>query len=143
MYRLFSTFESVPTLYSRGAGRVVLVDSNPRCTRWIESTLQKIGSRHEGLIKLGEHRVYRHDLTSGLGWIRDQFDIIFSGAPYVDEKKRPIAFVQFLLEEIAKSGLLDGQGLFIAQHSVRETFRIPEGWDYFRQEKYGDSALSF
>lgn len=128
---------------SRGAKKVVFVDSNPHCARWIEKTLSKVGEKHQNLMGLGEPGVERHDLRSGLSWLHEEFDLIFSGAPYVDEKKRPLAFVQFLLEELAKAKILAAQGWFIAQHSTRETFRTPAGWDFFRQEKYGDTTLSF
>jgi 16S rRNA G966 N2-methylase RsmD len=83
----------------------------------------------------------------GLSWLggggREPFDLIFSGAPYKDEKGRPLAFVQFLLEEISKDALLAPEGWFIAQHSIRETFQTLPGWNFFRKEKYGDTALSF
>lgn len=128
---------------SRGAKRVVFVDSNAYCARWIEETVADIGRRNSALIRLGETRVQRRDVTMGLSWMGEQFDLIFSGAPYKDEKGRPLAFVQFLLEQIDKDALLSPDGWFIAQHSVRETFQAPPGWDFFRQEKYGDTFLSF
>ena len=128
---------------SRGSSKVIFVDANPYCARWIEQTLASIGEKHQNLMGLGEHAVYRHDLMKGLSWVGSEFDLIFSGAPYVDHKKRPLHFVQFLLEEIAKAKILSAEGWFIAQHSTRETFTAPAGWDFFRQEKYGDTALSF
>ena len=128
---------------SRGAKRVVFVDSNAYCARWIEETVSDIGKRNSALIHLGETKVQRRDVTMGLSWMGEQFDLIFSGAPYKDDKGRPLPFVLFLLEQIAKDGLLAPGGWFIAQHSVRETFQTPPGWDFFRQEKYGDTHLSF
>ena len=44
---------------------------------------------------------------------------------------------------IRRDGLLAPTGWFIAQHSIREPFETPRDWDYFREERYGDSALSF
>src|SRR3989344_350062 len=47
---------------SRGAGKVVFVDANAYCAKWIEKTLSKIQGRDEGLLQLGQSRVYRHDI---------------------------------------------------------------------------------
>ncbi len=128
---------------SRGASKVVFVDANAQCARWIEDTLLKIRSHNSGLLNLGHAEVARRDLTQGLFWLKQEFDLIFSGAPYVSPKHKPLAFVHFLLENIQKEKLLAAEGWFIAQHSVKETFTVPEGWNFFRQEKYGDTYLSF
>ena len=128
---------------SRGSKRVVFVDSNGYCARWIEDTVAGIGRANSALLHLGEAKVFRRDVTQGLAWLEGPYDLIFSGAPYKDDKGQPLAFVQFLLEQIAKADLLAPDGWFIAQHSMRETFQAPPGWDFFRKEKYGDTALSF
>lgn len=129
---------------SRGAGKVVFVDSNPYCARWIEETVSKVSARNPGLLKLGEAKVYRRDLSQGLGWLEgEEFDLIFSGAPYKDEKNRPTPYVHFLLEALQKCAILAKDGWFIAQHSKRESFRTPPFWNFFREERYGDTVLSF
>ena len=130
---------------SRGAGQVVFVDSNAYCARWIQETVADIGQRNSSLMRLGQTEVWRRDVRMGLSWLGggEPFDLIFSGAPYKDAKGQPLTFVQFILEQLSKEALLAPGGWFIAQHSVRETFSTPPEWDFFREEKYGDTALSF
>src|SRR3989338_6732393 len=119
--------------FSRGAARVVFVDSNAVCARWIEKTLSGIQAANPELLRAGETQVYRHDVTSALGWLHEEFALISPGAPYQDERNRPLAFVQFLLETIEKDKLLSSEGWFISQHSIQETFNAPAGWNFFRQ----------
>ncbi len=128
---------------SRGASKVIFIDANAQCARWIEGTLSKIRSNNRQLLGLGQTQVCRQDITQGLFWLKQEFDIIFSGAPYRTPKNKPLVFVHFLLENIQKEKLLAKDGWFIAQHSIKETFVVPEGWNFFRQEKYGDTAVSF
>ena len=83
------------------------------------------------------------DVLSGLGWLPEKFDLVFSGAPYKDAQKRPLSFIQTLLEMVARDRILCKGGWFIAQHHSKETFKTPGVWNFFRQEHYGDSFLSF
>lgn len=128
---------------SRGARKVVFIDADPRCKRWIEDTLGKVALKGRDLIPIGENKVYRADVLDGLDWLHERYDLIFSGAPYVDRSKRPVYFVQHLLRVIERDGILAGDGWFIAQHHAKESFSAPAGWVFFRQERYGDTNLSF
>src|SRR5207244_1808937 len=85
----------------------------------------------------------RADVLQGLGWLGESFDLIFSGAPYRDEKKRPLFFVERLLGLIREEGVLNPDGIFLAQHSIKETFQVPPEWELRRQERYGDTVVSF
>ncbi|OGR97357.1 MAG: hypothetical protein A2902_00525 [Elusimicrobia bacterium RIFCSPLOWO2_01_FULL_64_13] len=127
---------------SRGAGKVVFVDRDARCARWIEKSLAGIvRSLPPGGI--GAARVVRADVLSGLGWLNEEFDLIFSGAPYVDESKKPLRFIGDVLNLIDGRGLLAKGGWFIAQHHFREPADPPPGWEVFRRERYGESWLTF
>lgn len=156
---------------SRGAKKVVFVDSNPVCQKWIQKTLEKIYqgttlrvatrrgeycSGHHGQARgilrcenpslslmHGRAEIHCRNVLSGLGWLNEKFDLVFSGAPYVNAEKRPLYFVQDLLEIIRRDGVLKDDGWFIAQHHKKETFQMPNDWNFFRQERYGDSVLSF
>lgn len=126
---------------SRGARKVVFIEANPQCQKWIEANLREIAEK--GILPQPEAKVHRADVLSGLAWLGDKFDIVFSGAPYKDRNKRPLFFVQSLLRAIEKDGLLKEDGWFIAQHHNKEKFETPPSWDFFRQEHYGDNVFSF
>src|SRR3989344_942211 len=61
---------------SRGSAKVVFVDSNSYCARWIETSLSKIAQHNSAVFKLGETKVMRHDIRGGLGWLHEEFDLI-------------------------------------------------------------------
>lgn len=128
---------------SRGAKKVVFIDSDPACQNWIKKTLGKMMDQSPSILWQGRTEVYSSDVLSGLSWLHEEFDLIFSGAPYKDSHKRPLFFVKPLLEMIARDQILRKNGWFIAQHHAKETFQAPAYWNFFRQELYGDSALSF
>ncbi|MBI1979496.1 MAG: RsmD family RNA methyltransferase [Elusimicrobia bacterium] len=58
-------------------------------------------------------------------------------------QKKQLLFVESLLQKIHHGGVLKPEGLFVAQHHKKESFRVCEPWKLVRQEKYGDSLLSF
>lgn len=131
-------FEAV----SRGAGKVTMIDANPKSVRWLQQTLFDLQRKNRWV---AERNVEIHcaNVMNGLSWLNDQYDLIFSGAPYVDENKKALYFIDNLLVNIEREKLLAPGGLFIAQHHEKEPFTPPASWNFFRQEEYGDSRLSF
>jgi len=121
---------------SRGAKRAVLVEGNPRCVSLVKDNLKSLGWEKRA-------QVFQSDITRGLGWLREQFDIIFLGPPYKDELKRPLALTAPTLRAIIESKLLKPEGWIIGQRQIKEPVAVPEGLMEFRQEKYGDTVLSF
>lgn len=125
---------------SRGAQHVVFVDSSPASVKVIERNLEHLGLSCP---------VIRCDVLSGLSFVRRQtpnaegFDLIFLGPPYKDELKRPLRLVKPALENIQQASLLAPGGWVIAQHHLKEPVSGAAGLQMFRQEKYGDSYLSF
>lgn len=125
---------------SRGARHVVFVDSGPASVKAIERNLEHLGLNFP---------VIRCNVLSGLSYIRTRapepqgFDLIFMGPPYKDELKRPLRLVEPTLEKIGQASLLAPDGWVIAQHHVREKVENASGFQMFRQEKYGDTFLSF
>jgi 16S rRNA (guanine966-N2)-methyltransferase len=128
---------------SRGAKKVVFIDANPQCQRWIESMLRKSSESNPALFQNVRYEVHRANVLSGLSWLNEQFDLIFSGAPYKDEQKKALFFISDILIMIEKEKILKPKGWFIAQHHIKETFEVPKSFNFFRQERYGDSMLSF
>lgn len=126
---------------SRGAERAVFVDMDPRCVKVIEKNLARAGWAGKGV-------VLRGSLGAPLGWISYRsgtgaFDIIFLGPPYVDEQKRPLRLSQAVVGLIASSGLLEPDGWVVSQHHKKEPVAAPEGFEAFREAKYGDTVVSF
>ena len=129
--------------FSRGAKKVVWVDSNRRCQEWILGTLERIFQKYGDPGLEEKVKVYHRDVLAGLAWLAQEFDIIFAGPPYKDRSKNPLRYVETLLEIVGRDHVLKNGGTFIIQHHAKEIFNVPVGWDLFRKERYGDSVLSF
>lgn len=127
---------------SRGASKVVMIDANPKSARWLQQTYFAMGRKNPWVARQ-RLDVHCANVMSGLAWLNDRFDIIFSGAPYVDKDKKALFFIDDLLASIPRDNVLSDKGWFVAQHHQRETFTAPANWDFFRQEKYGDTRVSF
>lgn len=155
---------------SRGASKVIFVESNPRCIQRLRENFQKL-SNLPSFVRRGQGRdgmrsksscaqqaeFHCRDVLSGFSWLGEECDLIFSGAPYVHPvksaegiespfhgvKKQPLFFVQKLLNLFEQYPILKKSGWFIAQHHKKEIFEVPDSWLCFRQERYGDSMLSF
>ena len=121
---------------SNGARRAVFVEQSPVSLKLIKDNLDMLGWGARGLIQ-------RADITKGLGWLKFQFDIIFMGPPYKDDKKRMLALSIPALNAVASAGLLLDDGVLICQHHKTEPVQAPAGFEMFRQEKYGDTLVSF
>jgi len=126
---------------SRGAAFAFLVDLDRRCTELIARNLAAAGFADRGRVHFG-------NALGDLSWIpfrsqTEQFDIIFLGPPYKDERKRPLALSTPALAKAAEAGLLAPQGWAVCQHHVKEEAQAPAGWVMVRREKYGDTYLDF
>ena len=121
---------------SNGARRVVFVEQSPVSLKLIRENLDLLGYGARGVIQ-------RADITKGLDWLKLQFDVIFMGPPYKDEKKRPLLLTTPALLSIADSGLVANGGWIICQHHKKEPVRSPGAFEIFRQEQYGDTVVTF
>ena len=118
---------------SRGAESVVFVDSDAEFRKQIEYNLKVLGIEDRG-------RVIVADILSGLEFLKNRqgvFDIIFMGPPYKE------MLVNKTIENILKAGILSESGIIAAQHHKKESIGSFEGLCLYRQEKYGDSVMSF
>ncbi len=126
---------------SQGAARAVFVEKDSVCVKIIENNLAALGFAAQG-------RVMRWEAMGALRVIEEKFDLIFLGPPYVvpsaDKPRAPLSLTTPALEAIAAHGRLAAGGWVIAQHHAKEV--VPEAVGTlarFRQERYGDSRLSF
>jgi 16S rRNA (guanine966-N2)-methyltransferase len=123
---------------SNGAASASFVDDSPSSCKMIEKNLDVMGFRSRA-------RVVRGDAVKQLNRLAgDTFDIIFMGPPYKDMDRLPLALTVPAVHAIAEHHLLASGGILIGQHHKKEPVTgLPEGWELYRQNTYGDSFLSF
>ncbi|MBV9080427.1 MAG: 16S rRNA (guanine(966)-N(2))-methyltransferase RsmD [Elusimicrobia bacterium] len=121
---------------SRGASRAVFVERDRRSSDLIRENLKLLGMEDKGA-------VFGLDAANDLSLLPRPFDLIFMGPPYKDDEKKPLALVAPTLEQIRKNTLLAAGGLIIAQHHRKEEVASTENWDLKRQERYGDTVVTF
>lgn len=116
---------------SRGARHCVFVEKDSQAAAVIKENLLLTGLSAKGQVLVGN--VF--DIIRNLG---QDYDIIFVGPPY---KMQLVADTVAALE---KQRVLKEDGLIIAQHHFKEEVPLDVGMvRLIRQEKYGDTRLSF
>ena len=119
---------------SRGASRVVLVDSDRDAVAAIQENLKALGSAREA-------QVFRQDARVALAALADtgvRFDIAYLDPPY----DSPL--YEELLEQVGRTHLLQPSGLVVAEHFHKRL--LPEtigGLLRAREVRIGDHRLSF
>jgi 16S rRNA (guanine966-N2)-methyltransferase len=119
---------------SRGAGQVVFVEENPKAAQLIRENAQALGLQDQVLVL--NKRV--EQLTN---WLKEEppFDFIFADPPY--ER----GYEDMLLGEWPWSRLLKAGGWFCLESAWRKegAHQAPPGLEIVRDERYGDSQLTF
>ena len=112
---------------SRGAEKVVLVDSSKESIALAKANLEMLKEEAE---------VFCSDALTYVLSSRGKFDIIFLDPPY-NVDATPV------LEAIANSGILTGDGVIIYEHS--EDFKVGEidCLDHLNTRKYGIAHFEF
>lgn len=126
---------------SRGAQLVVFVEREGTCLKAITRNLEHLAFADRA-------KTVKADILQGVAWVKrhcgdEGFDLIFMGPPYRDKNNTPLYFTQKTLDSVAEGELLAENGLIVAQHHQNEKFTAPKGLDCFREEKYGDTIVSF
>ncbi|OGR57405.1 MAG: 16S rRNA (guanine(966)-N(2))-methyltransferase RsmD [Elusimicrobia bacterium GWA2_69_24] len=126
---------------SRGAQKVCFVERDPRCVAVIEKNLVHFGWAEQC-------RVLRGDVLGALSWIGHRsgitaFDVAFLGPPYRDEENRPLTYAHRTLLNLAGAGMLSAAAVVVVQHHQKEEPGSAPGLERFRQERYGDSRVTF
>lgn len=117
---------------SRGAERVVFVDSDPIALRAIKKTLSYLGAISEKV------RILEMDAFMAIRWLRgEKFDLIFIDPPYRKE------LVKSTLLELLSYDILKPNTLIIARYHKKQLFACPQGLKIIETKKYGDDYLSF
>ncbi len=116
---------------SRGAKSAVFIEKDPGAIKVIRDNLQLTHFSAQGQVLQGN--VF--DLLQRLG---QPYNIIFVGPPY------KLGVTKDTIATIDKYQVLAQDGLVIAQHHFKEPMEIKVGSFFmYRQERYGDTRLSF
>jgi 16S rRNA (guanine(966)-N(2))-methyltransferase RsmD len=133
---------------SRGASRVIFVESHRACLEAIRKNIERCGFVNIPLNGIeGEAgpdiEVVEYTVDRGiklLGHRGERFDVIFADPPYEQD------LIGEMLRLVRTQELMsqDGDGVLVVQHSARE--EIPakrEGYQIEDSRRYGETALSF
>jgi 16S rRNA (guanine966-N2)-methyltransferase len=131
---------------SRGASRVILVESHRGCAEAIRTNIGRCGFVNIPLDRIEggsgqDIEVVEVPVDRGLkllGHRGEHFDVIFADPPY--ERN----LIGETLRHIRAQGLMSQDGVLVVQHSSRE--EIPakrEGYQIEDSRRYGETALSF
>ncbi len=112
---------------SRGAGKVVAVDLDFKCVDFIKSMKEK----HQ----LKQLSVVKRDAYAFLKNTPEQFDIIFSDAPYAHQQIIQIPRIVY------DRKLLKAGGWLVVEHETHLDLNNESG--FFDKRIYGQSAFSF
>ena len=121
---------------SQGAKSTTFVDSNYHCIRIIESNLEMCGfDRKHPQVKL-IHTDARKALTR-LSKRKTKFDLIYFDPPYVSK------IHESCVKQIGETNLLSTVGVLVIEHRTVQEPLILDELILSRQERYGDTMLSF
>ena len=119
---------------SRGAKQVTFVECSPKMIKIIKNNLDITGLSSLAKVVLGDAR----RLVPSISRKREVFDIIFLDPPYGH------GLAPLTLEALSRYKLLESEGIIVARHEIRQS--MPKTYEEFkmtRQEKYGDTVISF
>jgi 16S rRNA (guanine966-N2)-methyltransferase len=131
---------------SRGATRVIFVESHRACAEAIRTNIGRCGFVN---IPLGgirgeagpEIEVVDYPVDRGLkllGHRGERFDIIFADPPYES------TLVGEMMRLVRTQELMSPDGVFVVQHSAREELPARrEGYQIEDSRRYGETVLSF
>ena len=121
--------------WSRGARLVQFVDNSRGSLQLTDSNIRKCRAE-------AECRMLKHDAEAAVGLLYKQgqrFDLVFVDPPYNR------GWVQKILSKLEKFPLLAENGWLVAEYSAHDDIAasIPEGYELFRSQQYGETVLSF
>jgi len=115
---------------SRGAARVVLVESDRRAADVIAANVRSVGLPGAKVLTRPVEKV-----AAGEG--RGPFDLVYADPPYELET----AELQDVLTELAANGWLAEDAVVVVERGKREPWDWPEGFAPLRDRKYGEARL--
>jgi 16S rRNA (guanine966-N2)-methyltransferase len=120
---------------SRGAARVVFVESEPLAVKAISRNLEK--TRLAGEVQPMDIFSYL-DRFAGAG----AFDLIIADPPYAKRAGERDFAPELLASESLRCALAPG-GIFILEHLPGAKLPLEPTWDCLRQKRYGATEVAF
>lgn len=105
---------------SRGCSRVIAIEQNPDCIRYILETVRAM--------KFDVIEVYRRDVFRSLDLVKGPFDVIFADPPY------HLKTIASIPELVLNKNLLKQNGIFIMEHGSEVNFNQIPG--FVEERKY-------
>jgi len=118
---------------SRGAGRVIFVESVRSRAEAIRKIVEKVGLTAHAEIHCAQAEMFLRK-ASGSG---EQYDIVFADPPYATDE------IGKMLPLIADYGILDARGVLLIEHAKKK--QVPERMGTLmlkKQYRYGDTMLA-
>ena len=121
--------------WSRGARFVQFVDNSRMSLQLTDSNIRKCRAE-------ADCKVLKHDAEAAVDLLfkkGQRFDLIFVDPPYNK------GWVQKILAKLVNNPLLAENGWLVAEHSAHDDIAgaVPEGYEIFRSQGYGETVLSF
>ena len=120
---------------SRGASSATFVEANRRHIMIIRKNIETLFGNSASRAIVVEADVYK--------WIErysgEPFDIVFADPPYALGEEKGYSD---MLSTLAKRGLLQIGGLFIAEMVSRQPIPDCDGWELYRDRRYGKTRLA-
>ena len=120
--------------YSRGASKVIFVDSNVESFKVLQQNLNKLSLKEDIELHNADYKM----AIKKLGLRGEKFDIIFIDPPYGENLSIDA------INEINKNDIIDENGLIVVEHSVKEP--MPKSiniYELHKRKVYGNTQLSF
>jgi 16S rRNA (guanine966-N2)-methyltransferase len=115
---------------SRGAARVVLVESDRNAAQILHRNMSTVG--------LPGAQVLRRSVAAALGAPAEPFDLVFADPPY----ELPDTEVAEVLAALAANGWLADSAVVVVERSARSAEPVwPKGIELVTQRRYGDGCL--
>jgi 16S rRNA (guanine966-N2)-methyltransferase len=115
---------------SRGAARVVLVESDRRAAEVISANVRAVGMPGVTVLTRPVEKVAAGESPA-------LFDLVYADPPY----KLETGELQDVLTELAANGWLADDAVVVVERGKREPWEWPAGFAVLRDRKYGEARL--
>lgn len=123
---------------SNGAKRATFVELDRRCQETIRKNAELMGYGSRVSVESG-------DASKDLRWLSgERFDLVFMGPPYRTEDRTALALTAPTLARLLEADILAANALVVCQRHKKEPLEgLSPRWEMLRENRYGDSVLSF
>lgn len=120
--------------WSRGASRVVLVESAPRALQVLRRNVAEVSRGAD----VGAVTVIGGKVESVVRELPPSaFDVVFADPPYDVTTRSLTAVVKTLCDR----GLLGADAIVVVERASRDSWQWPEGIEALRERRYGDATV--